>query len=217
VTAFWPWAVVLEGVEGQGVRGVLVHGDHARERRMTGISHLSEHVFGGAGIMAGTQHEVQQGPRGIDGAVEVVPVLYDLAGGFIPAVRVGGRPQRRPTPLVQLWRIALAPAQHRGGVDPPTACPQKLFHVVVAQRIAHTLSHRTAADVGLNMAPWEQGGSAQGRSPVISDQDGLARGIRSPAMLATEPQHAGLHHGGTFMRHLLHLLRALWSTMLLKT
>jgi Transposase len=100
---------------------------------------------------------------------EVVLVLYDLAGGLIPAVRVGGRPQRRPTPLVQLWCIALAPAQHRGGVDPPTACPQKLFHVVVAQRIAHILSHRTAADVGLNMAPWEQGGSAQGRSPVISD------------------------------------------------
>src|SRR5215510_1828107 len=38
-----------------------------------------------------------------------------------------------------------------------------------------------------------------------------------PNAPTTTPQHAGFNHGGTFMRHLLHLIRALRSTMLLKT
>src|SRR4029453_17900478 len=41
--------------------------------------------------------------------------------------------------------------------------------------------------------------------------------IMIPNAPTTTPQNAGLHHGGTFMRHLLQFLRALRSTLLIKT
>ena len=53
LTAFWKCAVVLEDGEGQWVRGVLVHGDHARERRVTGVQHLPEKPFGGVCVTGG--------------------------------------------------------------------------------------------------------------------------------------------------------------------
>jgi hypothetical protein len=49
-TGLWEGVVVLEGLEGQWVGGVLVHGHHARERRMVHAQHLPEKLFGCIGI-----------------------------------------------------------------------------------------------------------------------------------------------------------------------
>jgi hypothetical protein len=50
----------------------------------------------------------------------------------------------------------LAPAKHRGVVDPHTAFPQKLFHVMVAQRLVQIPPHGAEDTVGLKVAPFEQ-------------------------------------------------------------
>jgi hypothetical protein len=65
-------SVVLEGVESQWVRGVLVDGDHTRCERMWGLEHLTEEALSRVGITRGAQHEVQRGSGRVDGPVEVV-------------------------------------------------------------------------------------------------------------------------------------------------
>ena len=63
-----------------------------------------------------------------------MPLHVDLDVRFIHAGRIVGRTQRRPTPLVQLWRIALDPAKHGGVVDPHAAFAQEFFQVALAQQ-----------------------------------------------------------------------------------
>jgi hypothetical protein len=85
-TGFRKCTVVLESVEGQWARRVLVDGDDARERRRARVQHLPEKLFGGVGITGGTSHDVQRGPRRVDGPVKVVPLLLDLDVRLIDAV-----------------------------------------------------------------------------------------------------------------------------------
>jgi hypothetical protein len=47
-TAFQQRAVVFAGIERQGVRGVLVHGDDARKRRVARIQSLPKHCSAGS-------------------------------------------------------------------------------------------------------------------------------------------------------------------------
>jgi len=103
---------------------------------MTGIQHLPKKLFGSVGITGGTQPEVQRGPRRIDGAVERIPALLDLDRGLIDPVRIGSRPQIWPASRIQLRRVALDPAKHRGVVDPHALFPQECFHIARAQGIA---------------------------------------------------------------------------------
>jgi hypothetical protein len=182
-------AVLLEGLECRWVRRVLVHGDHPGSERMGGLEHLAKKALSRLRIARGTQHEIQRGTCGINGAVEVVPVLFDLDVGFIHAIGIVRDFELRPTPLVQLRRIALDPAKHRGVVDPHAAFPHELFHVAVAQGLAQIPPHGTEDDVSFKVAPFEQGRIAHGMAPVIWDRDGLARCSRPPAILATEPKH----------------------------
>jgi hypothetical protein len=88
--------------------------------------------------------------------MEVVPLLLNPDIPLIHTVQVIGRPQIRRMPPVQLRRIALDPTKHRGVVDPYPALPQKLFHVVVAQRLAQMPLHGAKDDVALKVAPFEQ-------------------------------------------------------------
>jgi hypothetical protein len=91
-------------------------------------------------------------------SAEVVPLLFNFDVRCIDAGRIVGRTQKGLAPSVQIWRIALDPAKHRGMVDPLTAFPHELFHVAVAQRVAQIPSHGTEDHVGLKVAPFEQGG-----------------------------------------------------------
>jgi hypothetical protein len=58
---------------------------------MWGLEHLAEEALSRLSIACGTQHEVQRSTRRIDGAIEVIPVLFDLDVGLIHAVRIIGR------------------------------------------------------------------------------------------------------------------------------
>jgi hypothetical protein len=51
-------AVVLEGLERQGVGRVLVDRDDPGGARMGGLEHLAEEAFSRIGITGGAQHEV---------------------------------------------------------------------------------------------------------------------------------------------------------------
>jgi hypothetical protein len=85
-TGLWKGVIVLESFEGRWVGGVLVHSDHAWKHRMARGPHLPEKLFGGGGITGDTSHEVQRGPRRVDGPVEVVPLLRDRDVGLSDAV-----------------------------------------------------------------------------------------------------------------------------------
>jgi hypothetical protein len=106
-------------------------------------------------LRVGLSMIVQRGTRRIDSALEVMPRLVDLDVRLIHAGRIVGRTPRRSTAFVQLWRIALDPSEYRGVVDPPTAFPQKRFHVAVAQRVAQIPPHGAEDGVGVKMAPCE--------------------------------------------------------------
>lgn len=46
--------------------------------------------------------------EGVEGSVEIVPLLVDLNVPFIQMVRIMGSTPMRPTPLIQLWRLPFA-------------------------------------------------------------------------------------------------------------
>jgi hypothetical protein len=77
---------LLKALEGGWIGGVLVDGDYSRDERMCGLEHLTEEALSRLRIARGTQHEVQHGTRGINGAVEVIPALLDLDISLIHAV-----------------------------------------------------------------------------------------------------------------------------------
>src|SRR5262245_21845261 len=122
---------------------------------MGSLEHLAEEALRRVGITRGAQHEVQRRPRRVDSAAEIVPLLLNLDIGFIHAVRIVGRPQRWPTPPVQLWRIPLDPAEHRRMIDLETALPQEFFYVTIAQGISEIPSHPTENDLGSKVTPFE--------------------------------------------------------------
>ncbi len=55
---------------------------------------------------------------------------------FSHAVRIVSRPSMRPTPLIQLRRIALDPANHRGMIHRQPLCSREFFHIPVTQGLA---------------------------------------------------------------------------------
>ena len=71
-------ARLLQSLERGGIRGMLVHGDDTGGERLGSLKHLAEEALRRVGIARGAQHAVQRRSCGIDGAVEVVPVLLDL-------------------------------------------------------------------------------------------------------------------------------------------
>jgi hypothetical protein len=78
--------LLLKALEGGSIGSTLVQGDHARERRMARVQHLPEQLFGVVGITDGAEHEVQRGPRRVDGPLEGGPLLLDLDLRLIDAV-----------------------------------------------------------------------------------------------------------------------------------
>jgi hypothetical protein len=186
-TGLWEGVIMLEGLEGRWVGGVLVHSDRAWKRRMTGAQHLPEESFGGAGVTGGAQHEVQRGPRRVDGPVERMPLLLDLDVRFIHAVRIVGRSQRGPAAFLQFRGIALHPAKHGRMIDGDASFTQEFFDITVAEGIAEVPPHRAKDDLSFKVTPFEQGRIMHGRSPVTVGPQRMAPCIRSPAILATEP------------------------------
>jgi hypothetical protein len=151
-TGLWECVVVLEGIEGRWVRGVLVHGDHVRERRMARVQRLPEKLFGGVGITGGAQHEVQRGTRRVDGPVEVVPLLVNLDVRLIDAVRIVGAFQLRSTPFIEFGGIALDPAKYGGMIDGDASFAQELFDITITQSIPEVPADRAEDDVSLKVA-----------------------------------------------------------------
>jgi len=82
---------LLKSLEGRGVCRVLIDGDHTRGGCMACLQCLPEKPLGCVGIAGSAEHEVQRGPSGIHGAVEVVPLLVDFDGCFIHPVGQNGR------------------------------------------------------------------------------------------------------------------------------
>jgi hypothetical protein len=116
----------------------------------------SEKVLCRLRMPARTEHKIEGLTLRIHGPMGVVPLLLNPNIPLIHTVQVVGRPQIRTTPPVQLRRVVLDPAKHRGVVDPYPALPQKLFNVVVAQRLAQMPLHGAKDDVALKVEPFEQ-------------------------------------------------------------
>jgi hypothetical protein len=111
-------AFLVEGLECWGIRGVLVDRDDAGYYAVGSPQGFAEKLLSGLCIAGGTQHEVNRRTRRIDGAIKVVPVLFDLDIGFIHAVRIIGPFQPWPAAFVQLGSIPLDPSEDGGMVNP---------------------------------------------------------------------------------------------------
>jgi len=55
---------------------------------MLGSESLPEEAFGGCGIMPGTEQKVDNLTRGIDGPIEIIPLLLDLDVCLIDVIGV---------------------------------------------------------------------------------------------------------------------------------
>src|SRR5882724_1463221 len=84
-TGLGEYPLLLKSLKG-GWLSVLVYSDQTGCERMWGLQHLTEEALSRIRIACGTQHEVQRGTRGIEGAVEVIPALFDLDVGLIHVV-----------------------------------------------------------------------------------------------------------------------------------
>jgi hypothetical protein len=77
--------------------------------------------------------------RGINCAVEIIPLLLDCDVRVINAIRVIGLGEMGATALVECRRIPLDPSKHCGVIDGDPAFPQQLFDITIAQGIAERL------------------------------------------------------------------------------
>jgi predicted urease superfamily metal-dependent hydrolase len=80
----------MKRLEGYRIGRVLIDRNHLWGGRMLGSAGLPEEALGGLGISPGTAQTVDSLARGIDGPVEVIPLLLDLAVRLIDAIRVIG-------------------------------------------------------------------------------------------------------------------------------
>src|SRR5262245_25673862 len=81
LAVFGKWPRLLEGLERRGIGRVLVHCDDTRWDRMACPQSLAEKPLGGLGVSRRTQQKVEGISLGIDGPVEIVPLLLDLDVG----------------------------------------------------------------------------------------------------------------------------------------
>ena len=109
--------------------------------------------------MGGVHPEVQRGTSSVDGAVERVPRLVDLDGGFIHAGGVMSYFELWPAALIEFRGIALGPttSTYCCRINRDLAFPQELFHIPVASGIAQKPADCTADHLGRAKAPCEQG------------------------------------------------------------
>ncbi len=75
-------------LDGFGVGGVLVDGDHTRNRGVRSRERLVEKAFGRLGIPGGTEPELEGVPMRIQRPIHIHPLLFDFAGGLLDPPRV---------------------------------------------------------------------------------------------------------------------------------
>ena len=129
---------------------------------MLGSESLPEEAFGGCGIMPGTEQKVDNLTRGIDGPIEIIPLLLDLDLRLIDAVRVIGRGEMGPTALVEFGRIALDPPQDGGMVNVQPPLQHDFFQIAITSGVTQISVDAEHNDVAFEMAPFKQWGFAHG-------------------------------------------------------
>jgi hypothetical protein len=134
---------------------------------MLGSESLPEEAFGGCGITPGTEQKVDSLTRGIDGSIEIIPLLFDLDVCLIDAIGVVRLGEMRTTPLVEIRRVALHPAKHRRMIDGDPTLLHQFFDITVAQGITEIPPHPADADLTRKVTPFEEWGLVHARSPVL--------------------------------------------------
>jgi hypothetical protein len=134
---------------------------------MRGSEGLPEEALGGLDISPGTAQKVDGLARGIDSPVEIIPLLLDLDIRLSDAIRVVRLGEMGTTPLIELRRVALHPAQHRRMIDGDPSLLQQFFDITVAQGIAEIPPHAADNNFASKGTPFEERGLIPKRSPVI--------------------------------------------------
>ena len=78
---------------------------------------LAEERDGRIPVARGPEQEIQRVTVGINAPVKIVPGPADTHVRLVDSIRIRGASQEWPTPLVDLWRIALHPSIDRRMVD----------------------------------------------------------------------------------------------------
>ena len=126
---------------------------------MPGAESLPEEALGGRGIPPGTEQKVDGLASGIDGSVEIIPLLLDLDVRLIDAIGVVRLGEMRTTPLVELRRVALHSAKHRCVIDGDPTLLHQFFDITVAQGIAEIPPHTADDDFTGKVTPFEDRGA----------------------------------------------------------
>ena len=131
--------LLLECLEGGWIGRVLIDGDDAWGGRMFGSEGLAEETLGSFGIVRLTEQKVDGLAGGIDGSIEIIPLLLDLDVRLIDAIGVVRLGAMGPTALVEFGRLALHPPKDSGMVDGAPAFPQPFFDITIAQQFPLSL------------------------------------------------------------------------------
>ena len=173
---------------------------------------LAEQAFGRSGIAQPREHEVDRGPGGIDGSVEVAPATLDTNVGLIDTPGPVGWLEMTAQPRLQFRTVALDPAPDCRGVCLQAALAEQLFDIAERQRVPQLPAHGAKNQLGLGLSPLEDRRSdclfhdrfrlpaAVRQSCNTTRRRGLAQrlGVTSARLQCHLP--ARQRHGNTFPR-----------------
>ena len=116
---------------------------------------LAEQAFSRSGIAQPREHEVDRGPGGIDGWVEVAPATLDTNVGLIDMPRFVGWLEMTAQPRLQFRTVALDPTPDCRGVRLQAAFAQQLFDIAERERVPQLPAHGAKNQLGLGLSPLE--------------------------------------------------------------
>ena len=105
--------------------------------------------------VAPREHEVDRGPGGIDGSVEVAPATLDTNVGLIDMPRFVGWLKMTAQPRLQFRTVALDPTPDCRGVRLQAAFAQQLFDIAERGRVPQLPAHGAKNQLGLGLSPLE--------------------------------------------------------------
>ena len=166
-TDWWELPLLLQCLESRRISRVLINDDDTWGGRMCGAEGLAEETLGGCGIARLTEQKVNGLTRGIDGSIEVIPLLLDLDVRLIDAIGVVRLGEMGTTPLVELRRVALHPPKYSGVIDGDPTFPQQFFDITIAQGLAQIPPYAAHDDLTRKVTPFADWGDIHERPPVI--------------------------------------------------
>ena len=116
---------------------------------------LAEQAFSRSGIAKPREREVDRGPGGIDGSVEVAPTALDTNVGLIDAPGPVGWLEMTAQPLLEFRTVALDPTPDCRVVRLQAAFAEQFFDIAERERVPQVPAHGAKNQLGFGLSPLE--------------------------------------------------------------